>query len=221
MQHDGADERPPDRREGAEPDDSELLDRLRDGDGDALRTLMRRYDRLVRFAVFRLCRTECLRDPAYLDARASETWTGLVRSVQRGPSSPPGNLKTYLIQIAKNKCVDAQRRPDGTPSTEAATDEEGLGGVAAEVPLGVELLIRAEEVLALRDCIEQLTHADKKICAHMEDIVSGRWTLAGEALHMPESTLRSRWSAIISKLKTCLQKKTRKTFAPPAAPSDS
>jgi DNA-directed RNA polymerase specialized sigma24 family protein len=197
------------------PADLELVERLRDGDGEALRLLMGRYDRLVRYAVFRLCRAECLRDPTFLDARASETWTGLVQSAQQGRLKFLKNLKTYLIQIARNKCADAKRR-----SNEAAGDkwhgmEEDLRRLQAPVPPSVELLIQAEEVLALRECIENLTLSDKRICEQMEDLVAGRWTLAGEALGMPESTLRSRWAVIVGKLKACLEKKIPKKFAPP------
>ena len=193
---------------GEGPDDARLIWRLHGGDGDALRELMRRYDRLVRYAVFRLCRTECQQDPTFLDARASETWTGFVRSVQRAGTKSTQNLKTYLIQIAKNKCADAMRRDEMT-SVGGMDDLGKEVGQLEEPPAGsLELLIRAEEVLALRDCIEKLSRADKRVCEHIELLVAGRWRQAAKALDVPESTLRSRWPVIVGKLKACLEKKT-------------
>ncbi|MFH0983406.1 MAG: sigma-70 family RNA polymerase sigma factor [Planctomycetota bacterium] len=202
-------------------DDPELVQRLRDGDGDALRLLMQRYDRLVRYAVFRLCRAECVQDPTFLDSRASETWTGFVRSVQRGHSRTLQNLKTYLIQIAKNKCADAQRRPETALGGERAGVGADLDGIEAPSATSVELLIQAEEVLALRDCMAKLSSGDKRICEQMDHIVAGRWILAAQALGMPESTLRSRWSVIAAKLRICLEKKVPKSFAPPPEEGDS
>lgn len=203
------------------PDDPELVQRLRDGDGDALRALMGRYDRLVRYAVFRLCRAECVQDPTFLDSRASETWTGFVRSIQRTDCESPKNLKTYLIQIAKNKCADALRQSEGVAPGETGDRAGDLSVIEAASPASLELLIQAEEVLALRECLEKLSHADKRLCDQMEHLVAGRWKLAAEALGMPESTLRSRWAGVVGKLKSCLEKKKQKLFARPPCPGDS
>ncbi len=202
-------------------DDPELVQRLRDSDGDALRALMGRYDRLVRYAVFRLCRTECVRDPTFLDSRASETWTGFVRSIQRTDCEPPQNLKTYLIQIAKNKCTDALRRTEGAAPAQTSDRADDGSVVEAPSPGSLELLIQAEELLALRECLEKLSPTDKRLCDEMEHLVAGRWKLAAEALGMPESTLRSRWAGIIGKLKACLEKKKQKLSARRFGPSDS
>ena len=201
--------------------DADLVERLCDGEGGALRELMARYDRLVRYAVFRLCRSECLQDPTFLDARASEAWTGFVRSVQRSESALPVNIKTYLIQIAKNKCADALRRPEGTAGGEAEGLRNELSQIEAPATATIELLIRAEEVLALRECIDSLTPADKKIYGQLEHLVAGRWKQAANALGMPESSLRSRWSAVLGKLKACLSKKTAINFAPRPSAGDS
>jgi len=205
----------------AQSDDLELVQRLRDDDPDALRVLMGRYDRLVRYAVFRTCRAECTRDPAFLDSRASEAWTGFVRSVQRPESAPPANLKTYLIQIAKNKCADALRRPEPAAFEQTGSLGDELSGVEAPTTASVELLIQAEEVLALQVCIERLSASDKRIYSQVEHLVAGRWKAAAQALRMPESTLRSRWSAIVARLRACLARKKPKNLAPPPEGSDS
>ena len=205
----------------AHPDDAELVRRVRGGDGDAVRLLMVRYDRLVRYVVFRLCRAECVRDPTFLDARASEAWTGFVRSVQQAGSAQPRNLKTYLIQIARNKCVDAVRQLGPGAAGQAGDSGSDLSLIEAPTSPSVELLIRAEEVLALRECLEKLSPYEKRICEQMEHLVAGRWKHAAEALGMPESTIRSRWPGIVAKLKACLERKTSEKFAPPPEHGDS
>jgi RNA polymerase sigma factor (sigma-70 family) len=197
-------------------DDLDLLRRLRAGEADALRELMARYDRLVRFAIFRLCRSECRRDGAFLDSRASETWSGLVESVRRRDRALPHSVKTYLLQIARNKCTDALRR-----SSAAGVGLDECSDLEARSPAALESIIQTEEVLALRGCIESLTTEEQRVYGQIELIIEGRWTRAGEVLGLPESTLRTRWAAIMDKLRGCLGRKTGKTYAPPSDGPDS
>ena len=65
---------------GQEPSDNELLVAIGRGDPLALRLLMDRFDRLVRYVIYRASRQRCRRDPLWLDSVASEVWTDLCRS---------------------------------------------------------------------------------------------------------------------------------------------
>ena len=205
---------------GTDPGDGELVVRLREGDPDALRMLMGRYDRLVRYVVFRLCRGKCAQDPTFLDALSSEAWTGFVQSIGDDRKDPPQNLKTYIAQIARNKATDALRRTETGGHGDDGTIADELAGIESPTPATVEVLIQAEQVLALRECASQLKPADRTLYEHVEDLVAGRWKRVGEALEMPESTVRSRWAAVIVKLRTCLEKKTQENFAAPASDGD-
>ncbi|MCP4592761.1 MAG: sigma-70 family RNA polymerase sigma factor [bacterium] len=189
-------------------DDGALLQRLQEGDGDALRSLMDRYDRLVRYVVFRLCRSHCERDPAFLDARASEAWSGFVHALRQPNRGSPDNVKSYLVGIARNKCADALRRLGRPQEVETSELGEDLTSVQAESPVSLELLIQAEQVVALRKCVESLSDDDKRLYGHVEHLVAGRWTLVAQAMGQPESTVRTRWSAVVAQLKACLRKKT-------------
>lgn len=197
-------------------DDLALVRRFRTGEGEALRELIDRYDRLVRFAIFRLCKSECRRDGLFLDARASETWSGFVESVRRREAPPPKNLSSYLLQIARNKCTDALRR-----GGRQVLPLDDASAVAAPAEGGLDTLVRAEEVLALRGCVGLLSEDEQTICAHVDLILDGRWTRVGEALGVPESTLRTRWRGIITRLRSCVEGKTGKSFAPPPGGPDS
>lgn len=197
-------------------DDLALLRRVRGGDEEALRALMVRYDRLVRYGVFRLCRSECRRDVEFLDSRASETWSGFVESVRRPDSALPRNVKTYLLQIVRNKCTDALRR---TRRGEAGLED--WNALQAPAETAVETLIRAEQIAALQACVKILSYDEQDVYSLLELILDGRWKQAGESLGMPESTLRTRWPGILAKLRACVEGKTGKTFARSRAGSDS
>ena len=96
-----------------QPEDDFLIVSMLAGDAAALRKLMDRYDRLVRYTVFRASQDRCRRDPDWLDTIAADAWTGFVRSLQRDPTRRPKSVPAYLAQIARNRCVSALRRiPD-------------------------------------------------------------------------------------------------------------
>lgn len=199
-----------------DPPDAALLQGIVRSDPDALRALMRRYDRLVRFAIYRTCRAHCTQDPDWLDARASETWTGFIRSMQRPGARPLGDVPSYLLQIARHKCLDAVR------ISRALADQTVTAGDAeiAQLPdtneNTTELLSRLGQLEALRACMAGLNPADRALCSQLHLIVERRWTEAAEKLAIPESTLRTQWRGVLDQLRACLEKKTGKNRQNPA-----
>jgi len=170
------------------------------GDSGALTRLMERYDRLVRYTVFRTSRRQCLSDPQWVDTIASDAWTGFVRSMQRKADDLPASVRTYLIQVARNRCLDALR---SAPPQQDSIDYEGMGGIVdadtgAEDPS--ETSARLEQIDALRACVASLSDDDQAIYAHLDLITQRRWKEAANALRMPEATLRSRWTKITERL---------------------
>ena len=92
------------------PDDGFLVASLLGGDSAALSKLMERYDRLVRYTIFRVARGLCERDPDWLESVASDTWAGFVQSMRREAGGRPQSMKAYLAQIARNRAVSAMRQ---------------------------------------------------------------------------------------------------------------
>jgi RNA polymerase sigma factor (sigma-70 family) len=196
------------------PEDDQLVASMLAGDADALRVLIDRYDRLVRFTIFKAGRKYCDRDPGWLDVRANETWAGIVQALRRlGVRNIPDNLATYLIQIARNKSLDAIRQADSrrTLPFDSATAAESAAQTADPAEDPAAILENVEELDSLRDCISRLSSDDQVICAEIGLIVEKRWEEAAAALDMAESTLRSRWKAILGRLRMCLEKKTKNT----------
>lgn len=202
--------------------DAFLISSVIAGDAAALRKLMDRYDRLVRYTIFRASKDRCLSDPEWLESLASETWTGLVDSAKRDPDARPKSLRAYLVQIARNKVISAlrRRRADAIPLD--GTDDSAGASVPAELEEPVETLARLELLEALRECLEGLDEADRALATQLRAITDRRWREAAEALGMAESTLRSRWARILTRLQRCIGRKTgADSLAPPGSGGDS
>jgi RNA polymerase sigma factor (sigma-70 family) len=204
------------------PDDAFLIQSMLGGDAAALDKLMGRYDRLVRFTIFRVSKVQCGRDPHWVDSIASETWTGFVQSLRRASGNLPGSVSKYLMQTARNRCISALRklRPDQDSLEDGGEEGTPLQSESDEDP--AERLSRLEELEALRDCVFRLDQAGRELYAQIDAIADRRWKDAAGALGLAESTLRSRWKKVSDALRNCLQGKGgAKSIAPGPRESDS
>lgn len=189
------------------PSDQELLARTAGGDPTALRALMDRYDRLVRFTIYRTSRRRCRQDPIWMDSVASEVWTDLCRSLRSGGNRDIQNMHSFFIQVSRRRCIDALRRPGSAPLAGKGSEEAAQSQPISKNEDTLSLLSDLEEVSALRECMLALAEADRSLCGEIAGITAGRWTEVAERLGMPESTLRSRWGRVLAKLRRCLQRK--------------
>jgi len=199
-------------------DDRVLVERACGGDDAALRALIDRYDRLVRFAVFRLGRDRCRKDPAWLETVAADTWVGFIRSVRRTGETPDTPV-AYLLRIARNKAVSALRAGLRTAlvveaDLGAALETQGADADPAELASGLE------DLVALRGCVDTLGAEDRQLATQLSAILDRRWQDAAQALSLPESTVRSRWKRTLDRLRACLEGKTGKNFAPTGRDDD-
>lgn len=198
-------------REGGS--DNDLLGRIADGDPLSLRLLMDRYDRLIRYTVYRASRERCRRDPLWLDSVCSEVWTDLCRSLRINGNPGIDNIHSYLIQIARRRSIDALRRPGAAPLGAGEDESVEQSQPVYESEDTSDLLSGLEEVSALRECMMRLKEPDRVLCGEIAAITSGQWKEAAGRLAMPESTLRSRWSRVLDRLRTCLEKKEESSRA--------
>lgn len=201
------------RASDADSADDELLKRAGRGDSGALQLLLDRYDRLVRYAIFRVARRQCTRDPQLLDSIASETWTAVIQAARSPEREAPRSVKSYVVRIARNRSVSAIRtlsrqfeheRPDEGSDDRAASDEEPAS----------TLLENMEQLELLRTCMAELAEPDRQICGQIVPISNRHWREAAEVLGMSESTLRSRWQRIEEQIRRCMVGKGGKGFAP-------
>ncbi|MCG3131903.1 MAG: hypothetical protein FLDDKLPJ_02713 [Phycisphaerae bacterium] len=183
-----------------EPTDVELLARIRAGSEDALRTLMRRHDALIRYTVFRFSRDRCRADPAWLDDIAASCWAALVERARTGGTTPD-NLPGLLVTLARNRTITAVRAEDRSLArtvryAQQRSVEDNLSEDASTV------IERFEELARLRDILAGLDEPDRRILAELPLILDRRWTEAARRLDMPESTLRSIWAALKDKIRS-------------------
>lgn len=198
--------------------DHALVERIARGDDAAIRALMNRYDRLIRFAIFRLGRDRCRKDPAWLETIASDTWIGFLQSVRRSGKVPEAPA-AYLLRIARNKAISATR----TASRRGVSVElDGQDGPDEEAPCAdpAELVSSLEELTSLQACVELLGADDRELVTQLSVLMERRWRDAATALNLPESTVRSRWKRVLDRLRTCLEGKIGRKLAPPPPSGD-
>ncbi len=210
--------RSPDSESGkvpaSSPSDDFLVAGMLGGDEAALTELMDRYDRLVRYTVFRASREHCRQDPQWLESVASATWAGFVRSMQRDPDNLPRSLSAYLVRIAKNQVISALRSRHTESATLSIDADLSDPYLTSELEEPIETLSQLEHLEALRDCFSELGPEDRTMLTQLSAITERRWKDAAEALALKESTLRSRWLNVLARLRKCLERKAaQESFA--------
>jgi len=201
-------------------DDSALTARMAAGDRSALDRLMARYDALVRFTIFRVCKEQCRRDPQWMDSVAGSVWMGFIRSMQRDPQKVPKSLSAYLIQVARNQSISAIRQSALAPNVETDSELSLLQLESGEQALS-DLAEEAESLLRLRRCLESHKNELGVLFSQFQAIVDRRWQQAADVLGCSESTLRSRWVRALESLRECMASKTGGDFAPDGKRNDS
>lgn len=191
-----------------EPSDGFLIKSMLGGDEAALRTLMARYDRLVRYTIFKLSAKWAAADPQWIDSIAATVWTGFIESMRRLGGQSPDSVPAFLSQTARNQTISAIRRAGNPMSLTTSLDESGVEtGSDPTLPNQTELLSDLEELEALHESLESLESGDQVMLAQLSAITERRWQDAAAALGWSESTLRSRWKQALERLKTLMSRK--------------
>lgn len=201
------------------PDDAFLMASVVGGDEAALRKLMDRYDRLVRYVVFRAARQRCALDPMFVESVASASWAGFVQSLSKNPDRLPESAKAYLALIARNQTVSALRQDKGKPVVVSLDAAEGLDP-PDQLDDPTEQLSNLEELELLRVCLAECDQGDRLLIGQLHAITERRWLEAANELDLKESTLRSRWARLLARLRARLAQKTPKSFAPASTKGD-
>jgi RNA polymerase sigma factor (sigma-70 family) len=201
-------------------DDQLLITGMLAGDAAALRKLIDRYDRLVRYTVFRVAGRRGGQDPQWIDSLASDTWIGFVRSLQRDVANRPASVPAYLVQIARNQSISAIRKTARTAQPASLDQDDHADSIESELEGPGEVVSRLEDLQTLRECLSELSDGDRETTAQLHAITERRWKDAASVLGVSESTLRSRWKSILGRLRTCIRRKSGKSLAPGTPNSD-
>jgi RNA polymerase sigma factor (sigma-70 family) len=210
---------PPDPTVG--PSDDFLVAGMLGGDWVALNKLIDRYDRLVRYTIYRAAKAQCARDPQWLESVASATWAGFVQSLQRHPDQRPKSIRAYLAAIAKNQTVSALRTPSEMYAAPIALDSGVEVLITATLEEPIDTLSQLELLETLRICLFELSDDDRTLASQLTAITERRWQNAAATLGISESTLRSRWKRTLERLRDCIRRKTGLSLAPGRPDDDS
>ncbi|MDY0356418.1 MAG: RNA polymerase sigma factor [Sedimentisphaerales bacterium] len=128
-------------------EDTQLLERLRRGDKDALRTIYEKYQGTLATLAAGL-----LDDHATAEDVLQDVMVSLVRSVHR--LNIKGDLRAYLATAVANRARDYHRRRSRRASGLVPIDEVGHVTAGDDGPL--QMVIRDERLLLLRSALEAL-----------------------------------------------------------------
>jgi RNA polymerase sigma-70 factor (ECF subfamily) len=171
------------------PSDWELVQRVREGDRDAFRALVERYQRKIGALALGMLRN---REDA-LDI-VQETFAKAYQNLDRfkGDSA----LYTWLYRIAFNLCVDHQRREAKQAQVPLEVDDRGealltslLDGAVQDQPFARAR--DAEIANRLREAIRELT-PDHRAVILLREVEGLSYEEISQVLQCPKGTVMSR-----------------------------
>jgi RNA polymerase sigma-70 factor (ECF subfamily) len=191
--------------------DEQLVERLKEGRAGALDELYARYaNKLHVFCAYNA-------HAGHLDAE-DLVQDVFLRVIKSAHTFDPGkaSFRTWLFRIARNRCIDANRRqriirflPIGTKSEQAGPEEQ-LVVKDTLVDQGADLastVMRASVVQAVRDCIQELDHPDEKQAIVLYYLGDKVYREIGDVLGKSTSMARNRVKAAQDKVRRCLERK--------------
>ena len=195
--------------------DEFLIASLRGGDSHAFQKLMDRYDRLVRYVIFRTARQTCLVDPEWLDSVATDVWVAFIRGQSGDQPEAVQSISGLLSTIAARRTVSAVRTRISESKREIATLSHDGVQLADENAIEASDLASELELLeTLRDCSRTLEGPAAQTVTKLDLILARKWEQAAKELGCAESTLRSRWKVTLEFLRECMRQKLGGDFAP-------
>lgn len=182
-------------------EDEELVAGAKTGEVDAFNEIVQRYET----AVYGLCLRFLANTEAAADA-AQETFVAAFRHLSgyRG-----GNLRSWLLRIAANRCRDELRRLRSRPTTsldDLADEGEGLVIAAEENETPEEATLRHERSQALAQALGKLS-ADHRLAVLLCDVEGLDYRQAAQAMDCSLGTVKSRLSRARAYLRDWLRER--------------
>lgn len=192
------------------PSDEALVERLQQGDTDALDALYQRYSKkLYVFCAYTL--------PAHLSLDPQDAVQEVFLRVIKGAATfkpQKASFRTWLFRIARNHCFDLMRRqrrfkfipigrgPKTGDELERTVPEEALVDPQTDLEKSA---VQGALMEALRDCIEKLDKKDEKQAIILYYLGDKVYREIGEILGESTSMARNRVRAAQEKVKECLE----------------
>ena len=189
--------------------DEELVAAFQGGDAAAFDVLVRRWERKIQGAVYRMLRSEeeaqdvC--QEAFLKAfRGLGTFRGQAR------------FSSWLYQIALNLCRDRMRRKKG--KTWVSLDEIGETAQAARGPSVLELVETGDLSRRVVAAMSALPDEQREVIV-LKEYEGRTFPEIAEILDVPVSTVKTRLYRGLTQLRRRLEKQGVHASASPGAPA--
>jgi RNA polymerase sigma-70 factor, ECF subfamily len=177
--------------------ESELVARAQSGDRAAFATIVRTYSpEIMRFLLSKLIRAADAQD------LMQETFVRAMRHI--GGYTHGGNLRGWLLAIAKNALVDAMRCQARHERHLDGEVEDLLDEAMQQSPAIDEVFIRDETLRCLKACIDCL--GPEKFAAVQAWLRGGNLAEHARQTGVAESTVRMRWREAKKALQKCLSR---------------
>ena len=195
--------------------DERLMERLKNGETDAIDELYRRYARKLYAFCYSITRSEASED------LVQDVFMRVITAA-RSFNPRKASFRTWVFRIVRNHCIDFVRRrirmKTGFAPIEKAAgwdDDEETASVDAFVDDTVDVeasVIQASIIEAVRGCIDELENEQEKHAIVLYYIAEKVYREIGEILGRSTSMAKNRVKSAQEKIKRCLERKGIDSF---------
>lgn len=177
-----------------------LLDRIRDGDEDALSQLLLQYQAFIRKVAY-VSMDRGLAAKIGGSDLAQETLFDAFRGLPEFKGQTSAELRAWLRRLVKNNKIDVGRkfRDTRSRSVEREVPIENAGPLISREPTGSSYLRRSERDEMLAIALKELSLRDREILELRHHLGFG-FAEIGERVGLTEGSARKQWSRIVESL---------------------
>lgn len=176
-------------------DESELVERARDGDGYAYRELVTRYQGVAHRAAYLITRSDAEAEDA-----TAEGFTKAYYSLHRFRSGRP--FRPWVLRIVTNEARNRRRAAGRRAGLALRASRDASSGGAAPSP--EEEALAEERRAALLRAVNSLRERDRVVIGYRYFLALSEAETA-HALGLPKGTVKSRLFRALGRLRTALE----------------
>jgi RNA polymerase sigma-70 factor (ECF subfamily) len=183
---------------GMNPTDEELVARAQDGDASAFDVLVRRWERKIRGAIYRIMRS----DDDALDL-CQETFLKAYRGL--GSFKQEARFSSWLYQIALNLCRDRLRRKRGKTWVSLEDLDDASGAPRNTGPSALDLIEARDLSRTVAVAVAALPEDQREVIV-LKEYQGLTFLEIAEVLGLPMSTVKTRLYRGLGQLKDQLER---------------
>lgn len=192
---------------GMAPTDEDLVLAFQAGDTSAFDLLVRRWDRKIQGAAFRVLGS----DDEARDV-SQEAFLKAFRSL--GAFKREARFSSWLYQIALNLCRDRLRRRKGREMLSLDVLEDNGHSLPGPAPTALDLVQARDLARVVADAVRQLSDEQREAVI-LKEYQGLTFPEISEVLGVPVSTVKTRLYRALSQLKTLLEARGLGDMPPP------